>query len=108
MPRPGFGLDNLPFGVARIPGVGSPDATRPAISSGLGHAPGADPTHGGGSLVGLSWSGTEPIELPTGDWCSFLEDGDTVILKAWCGGSRETPTIDFVDVSDTIVPVCTG
>ena len=23
-PRPGFGLDNLPFGVARVPGAGSP------------------------------------------------------------------------------------
>ena len=37
-----------------------------------------------GSLLELSWRGTEPIELPTGETRKFLEDGDEVILRAYC------------------------
>jgi fumarylacetoacetase len=34
-----------------------------------------------GSLVELSWNGAEPIELPSGETRSFLEDGDQVVLR---------------------------
>ncbi len=34
-----------------------------------------------GSLIELSWNGTEPIELPGGETRSFLEDGDEVVLR---------------------------
>jgi fumarylacetoacetase len=34
-----------------------------------------------GSLIELSWNGTEPIELPSGETRSFLEDGDEVVLR---------------------------
>ena len=34
-----------------------------------------------GSLMELSWGGQEPIELPTGETRTFLEDGDTVVLR---------------------------
>jgi fumarylacetoacetase len=34
-----------------------------------------------GSLIELSWNGTEPIELPGGETRSFLEDGDEVALR---------------------------
>jgi fumarylacetoacetase len=37
-----------------------------------------------GSLLELAWRGTEPIELPTGENRKFLEDGDEVILRAYC------------------------
>jgi fumarylacetoacetase len=37
-----------------------------------------------GCLLELSWRGTEPIELPTGETRRFLEDGDEVILRGWC------------------------
>jgi fumarylacetoacetase len=37
-----------------------------------------------GSLLELAWRGTEPIELPTGETRKFLEDGDEVILRAYC------------------------
>ena len=37
-----------------------------------------------GSLLELSWKGTEPIELPTGERRTFLEDGDEVIIRGWC------------------------
>ena len=38
-----------------------------------------------GAIVELSLGGTRPIPLPaTGETRTFLEDGDTVILRGWC------------------------
>jgi fumarylacetoacetase len=37
-----------------------------------------------GSLIELTWRGTEPLQLPTGETRRFLEDGDEVILRAYC------------------------
>jgi len=37
-----------------------------------------------GCLLELTWRGTEPIELPTGEKRTFLEDGDEIILRGWC------------------------
>ena len=37
-----------------------------------------------GSLLEISHGGKQPISLPTGETRSFLEDGDEVILRAWC------------------------
>jgi fumarylacetoacetase len=37
-----------------------------------------------GCLLEMTWKGTEPIELPTGEVRRFLEDGDEVILRGWC------------------------
>ena len=37
-----------------------------------------------GSLLELSWGGKEPIELSDGSTRTFLEDGDTVVLKGYC------------------------
>jgi fumarylacetoacetase len=34
-----------------------------------------------GSLLELSWDGTEPIELPGGQTRTFLEDGDEIVLR---------------------------
>jgi fumarylacetoacetase len=34
-----------------------------------------------GSLLELSWDGTEPIELPGGETRTFLEDGDEIVLR---------------------------
>jgi fumarylacetoacetase len=82
--------------------------TRSGDLFGSGTASGADPKHAGGSLMELSEGGAEPIELPNGERRSFLEDGDTVILRGWCGGSRDEPTIEFGDVSGTVVPARTG
>ncbi|MEV4888040.1 fumarylacetoacetase [Nonomuraea sp. NPDC059023] len=39
-----------------------------------------------GSLMELSWNGTEPIKLPDGSVRTFLEDGDTVTITATAGG----------------------
>jgi fumarylacetoacetase len=37
-----------------------------------------------GCLLELTWKGSEPLELPTGESRRFLEDGDEVILRGWC------------------------
>jgi fumarylacetoacetase len=34
-----------------------------------------------GSLIELTWNGAEPLELPGGATRTFLEDGDTVVLR---------------------------
>jgi len=43
-----------------------------------------DSAGGLGSLLEISKGGKQPIELPNGESRSFLEDGDEVILHAWC------------------------
>jgi fumarylacetoacetase len=56
----------------------------------------------GGSLLELSAGGKVAIELPDGEKRTFLQDGDTVILRAFC----ETPgaaRIGFGEVSGTVV-----
>jgi fumarylacetoacetase len=40
-----------------------------------------------GCLLEMTWRGTEPLQLPTGEVRKFLQDGDEVILRGWC----ETP-----------------
>jgi len=37
-----------------------------------------------GCLLELTWRGTEPIQLPTGETRRFLEDGDEVVMRAYC------------------------
>ena len=37
-----------------------------------------------GCLLELTWRGTEPIELPSGETRRFLEDGDEVIMRGFC------------------------
>ncbi|HEX6123972.1 MAG TPA: fumarylacetoacetase [Pyrinomonadaceae bacterium] len=37
-----------------------------------------------GCLLELTWRGTEPLELTSGEQRRFLEDGDEVIMKGFC------------------------
>lgn len=56
-----------------------------------------------GALIEITRSGKDPLELPNGETRAFLEDGDTVILKAWCereGAAR----IGFGDATGTVLP----
>jgi fumarylacetoacetase len=56
-----------------------------------------------GSLIELTWGGAEPLKLPDGSTRVFLEDGDTVSIRAsapGAGGSR----IGFGEVTGTILP----
>ena len=43
-----------------------------------------DREEGLGSLLEISRGGKQPVELPSGETRSFLEDGDEVTLRAWC------------------------
>ena len=57
-----------------------------------------------GSLIELTWRGAEPLELPDGTTRTFLEDGDSVTLRGWCGG-QDGPRIGFGEATGTIEPV---
>ncbi|MFD5033298.1 fumarylacetoacetase [Streptomyces sp. NPDC058405] len=55
-----------------------------------------------GSLLELTWNGTEPIELPDGKR-TFLEDGDEVTLTAWAPGPDGT-RVGLGEVTGRIAP----
>ena len=55
-----------------------------------------------GSLLELSWNGTEPIILADGSTRSFLEDGDIVTISA-AANLADGQRMDLGDVSGTIV-----
>ena len=56
-----------------------------------------------GCLLELTWRGTKPLTLPTGEQRRFLEDGDEVIMRAFCEaeGFRR---IGFGECRGTILP----
>jgi fumarylacetoacetase len=56
-----------------------------------------------GSLIELTWNGTEPIELPDGTKRVFLEDGDTVTITATAPGP-DIGRIGFGEVAGTVQP----
>ncbi len=56
-----------------------------------------------GSLLELSWNGTQPIALADGTVRSFLEDGDTVTLRAWAPGA-DGARLGLGEVTGTILP----
>lgn len=39
-----------------------------------------------GSLLELSWGGAEPLTLSSGETRTFLEDGDTLVMRGWAQG----------------------
>jgi len=39
-----------------------------------------------GSLLELTWRGSEPLKLPDGEERKFLLDGDVLIMSGWCNG----------------------
>ena len=69
---------------------------------GSGTQSGAAPGQGG-SMLELSVGGKQPLTLANGETRSFLQDGDTVILRGHCAreGYRR---IGFGDCSGTIIP----
>jgi fumarylacetoacetase len=60
---------------------GCPIRTGDLIASGTVSGPDKENR---GCLLERTWCGTEPLQLPTGETRSFLEDGDEVILRGWC------------------------
>lgn len=58
-------------------------------------------THQRGSLLEISWNGTTPVELSGGVKRSFLEDGDSLVMRGWCQGDGYR--VGFGAVEGTIV-----
>jgi len=57
--------------------------------------------HQRGSLLEISWNGTEPVELDGGVKRTFLEDGDSLVMRGWCQGDGYR--VGFGEVEGTIV-----
>ncbi|MDI1322816.1 MAG: fumarylacetoacetase [Algoriphagus sp.] len=55
-----------------------------------------------GSMLELSWKGTKPVKLETGDDRRFIEDGDTVIMKGFA--EKDGIRIGFGEVSSQVLP----
>ncbi|MCB0735382.1 MAG: fumarylacetoacetase [Flavobacteriales bacterium] len=55
-----------------------------------------------GSMLELSWSGKNPIPLANGETRTFIEDGDTIIMRARC--SNNDFSIGFGDCVGKILP----
>ncbi len=55
-----------------------------------------------GSLIELTGGGKQPITLPNGEKRTFLEDGDTLVMRGWC--EREGAVrIGLGEVAGTVV-----
>ena len=57
--------------------------------------------HQRGSLLEISWNGTEPVELAAGVKRTFLEDGDSLAMRGWCQGDGYR--VGFGEVEGTIL-----
>lgn len=56
-----------------------------------------------GSLIELTQAGQKPLDLPWGEKRGFLQDGDEIIMRAWCEKSGY-PRIGFGSVSGSVLP----
>jgi fumarylacetoacetase len=54
-----------------------------------------------GSLLEISWNGSEPVELASGVKRTFLEDGDSLVMRGWCQGDGYR--VGFGEVEGTIL-----
>ena len=54
-----------------------------------------------GSMLELSWAGSKPVDLGSGNSRKFIEDNDTVIIKGYC--KKEEVRIGFGEVRTKIL-----
>jgi len=55
-----------------------------------------------GSMLELTWRGTKPIEMPDGSVRKFIQDGDSVIMRAYSEGNGYR--IGFGEVRTKVLP----
>ena len=55
-----------------------------------------------GSMLELAWKGTKPISMPDGTSRSFINDGDTVIMKGYA--ENDGIRVGFGEVSAKVMP----
>jgi fumarylacetoacetase len=53
-------------------------------------------------MLELSWAGKQPVPLEDGSTRTFLQDGDTVVMRAW--SSDGEVRVGFGEVSGTLLP----
>ena len=57
-----------------------------------------------GSFIELTWRGRDPIELDDGSKRTFLQDGDTVVLRGSAGSSGSGPALELGTAEGTVHP----
>jgi len=55
-----------------------------------------------GSLLEITWNATKPLTLSNGEQRTFIQDGDTVIMKGHC--EKDGLRIGFGEVSGKVLP----
>ena len=55
-----------------------------------------------GSMLELSWGGKETVELNNGKTRTFIEDNDTITIRAWC--EKDGIRVGFGECSGKILP----
>ena len=55
-----------------------------------------------GSMLELSWKGTRPLTLNTGESRSFIQDGDTVRMRGYA--EKDGIRVCFGEVSGKLIP----
>ncbi len=55
-----------------------------------------------GSMLEISWRGSKPVAMPDGSERKFIQDGDTVTMRAHC--EKDGVRIGFGDTSGKILP----
>ncbi len=73
---------------------------RPGDLCASGTVSGSDPGSFG-SLMELTWRGDQPLPLSDGSQRTFLEDGDTAVLRGWC--ENDEVRIGFGEVRGQVV-----
>ncbi len=76
--------------------------TRPGDLWATGTVSGPEPGSYG-CLMELTWRGQRPLALGDGLQRSFLEDGDTVVMRGWCEGQGAV-RIGLGEVRGTVLP----
>jgi fumarylacetoacetase len=89
--------------VAHLTSNGAPLATGDLLATGTISGPERDSW---GSLMELGWGGERPVQLDDGSTRAWLEDGDTVSIRAWCGDDGDS--VDLGTVTGNIRPSSPG
>lgn len=55
-----------------------------------------------GSMLEISWKGTKPVAMPDGTERKFIQDGDSVIMKAYC--EKDGKRVGFGQVRTKVLP----
>jgi fumarylacetoacetase len=55
-----------------------------------------------GSMLEISWRGTKPVAMPDGTERKFIQDGDSVIMKAYC--EKDGIRVGFGEVRTKVLP----